>query len=320
MQPAREAVACLIGPTASGKSGLAIALALRGAPGPVEIISLDSAQVYCGLDIGTAKPSASEQAAVRHHLIDLVPPEVHYSVARCHADVLRTVSEIRSRGAQPLIVGGTMLYYKALLHGLDQLPPTPAEVRAQIAQAASALGWPELHRQLHAVDPETASRLAPTDAQRISRALEVWEHTGRPLSDWVRSSQAAPSERLQPLAMRTLALMPQDRAWLHARIASRFEEMVSAGLLEEVEGLMQRPGLTPDHPSMRSVGYRQAWLHLSGRLSRADFLQKGIEATRQLAKRQITWLRSFATEGSIVVLPAETAGLDLAMAVWASPG
>lgn len=316
-------VHCLIGPTASGKSRLAMAYAqaIRETPlqPEVEIISLDSAQIYRGLDLGTAKPSAAERSAVAHHLIDLLEPEDHYSVAQCHQDVWTKVGEIRARGHEPLIVGGTMLYFKALLAGLDQLPQTPPAIRDAVAAEALAEGWPALHAQLMQVDPSTAQRLAPHDAQRISRALEVWRHTGESLSDWILKSQDAPALRLQALPMRTVALLPQDRTWLHRRIEQRFLDMVDQGLLEEVAGLMQRPHLTGEHPSMRSVGYRQAWLHLSGDLSREAFIRKGIEATRQLAKRQITWLRSFQAAGSVTAWPAETADLPQMMRVWSSP-
>ena len=317
-------VCCLIGPTASGKSGLAMAYALTQAASascaPVEIISLDSAQIYRGLDLGTAKPSIEERQAVAHHLIDLIEPEEPYSVARCHADVCRTIGLIRARGAQPLIVGGTMLYFKALAQGLDFLPQTPESVRAALAAEAQSLGWPALHAELMKVDPQTAHRLAVNDAQRISRALEVWRHTQKPLSAWIRESQDTPEDRLAALPMRTIALLPERREWLHARIAVRFKEMVERGLLDEVQNLMQRPGLTPEHPSMRSVGYRQAWLHLTGALSKEAFIQKGIEATRQLAKRQITWLRSFESSGFVHALAAETASMDQLMTVWSSPG
>jgi len=312
-------VRCLIGPTACGKSGLAMDWIRRCGARRVEIISLDSAQVYRGLDLGTAKPSPKEQAEVPHHLIDLRDPEEPYSVAQYHADVLAAVDSIRSRGASPLIVGGTMLYFKALLEGLDQLPEAEPEVRAQIAEQAQALGWPALHARLAEVDPLTAGRLAPADAQRIGRALEVWEQTGRTLSDWQQASQLEPRGRLQPLALEPLALIPEDRSWLHQRIAQRFEQMVAQGLLQEVGQLIARPGLRPDHPSMRSVGYRQAWMHLRGELSREAFVQKGIEATRQLAKRQITWLRSFEQRGAVTAIRAEAADCDQMMRVWSSP-
>jgi tRNA dimethylallyltransferase len=288
-------VACLIGPTASGKSTLALqwALAHQAQIGQtVEIISMDSALVYRGLDIGSAKATPQEQLQVRHHLIDLCEPEDSYSVAQCHADTQACIEQIQSRGHKPLIVGGTMLYFKALWQGLDDLPSTPQAVRDTIAQEAVEKGWPALHEELRTLDPDTANRLAPGDAQRISRALEVVRHTGRSLSDWIAKSQNE-GGGLPAMDLQVVALNPGDRKWLHNRIAVRFNEMVKQGFLEEVKRLMTRPGLTPEHPSMRSVGYRQAWAHLAGEYAYEDFVRKGIEATRQLAKRQITWLRSF---------------------------
>jgi tRNA dimethylallyltransferase len=288
-------VACLIGPTASGKSTLALhwALTHQARTGQaVEIISMDSALVYRGLDIGSAKPTPQEQAQVRHHLLDLCEPEDSYSVAQCHADTRDCIAQIEARGHRPLIVGGTMLYFKALWQGLDDLPSTPQAVRDTIAQEAAERGWPALHQELLALDPTTASRLAPSDAQRISRALEVVRHTGRSLSDWIDQSQTQ-GGGLPALPLHVVALLPSNRQWLHDRIAVRFDEMVKQGFLQEVKQLMARPGLTAEHPSMRSVGYRQAWAHLTGEYNCEDFVRKGIEATRQLAKRQITWLRSF---------------------------
>ncbi len=288
-------IACLIGPTASGKSSLALRWALQHQDETgqtVEIVSMDSALVYKGLDIGSAKPTGQEQSQVRHHLIDLCEPEDHYSVAQCHADTRACIEEVRSRGHKPLIVGGTMLYFKALWQGLDNLPSTPQAIRDMIAQEAAKKGWPALHQELCALDPATADRLAPSDAQRISRALEVVRHTGRSLSDWIAQSQTQGSG-LPALPLQVVALLPSNRQWLHDRIAVRFIEMLKQGFLEEVKQLMARPRLTPEHPSMRSVGYRQAWAHLTGEYTYEDFERKGIEATRQLAKRQITWLRSF---------------------------
>ncbi len=288
-------VACLIGPTASGKSTLALqwALAHQAQTGqPVEIISMDSALVVRDLDIGSAKPTPQEQAQVRHHLLDLCEPEDSYSVAQCHADTQACIAQIQAQGHKPLIVGGTMLYFKALWLGLDDLPSTPATVRQTIAEQAAVKGWPALHAELGQVDPATAERLAPNDAQRISRALEVYQHTGKTLSDWIAHSQTQ-GKALPALPLQVVALNPSDRKWLHNRIETRFRAMVAQGFLDEVRALMQRPGLTAEHPSMRAVGYRQAWAHLAGEISAEDFVQKGIEATRQLAKRQITWLRSF---------------------------
>ncbi|MEN9772902.1 MAG: hypothetical protein RJA58_1545 [Pseudomonadota bacterium] len=281
---------CILGPTASGKSALALGLARER--GDVEIISMDSALVYRGMDIGTAKPSPSEQAEIPHHLIDLIDPVESYSAARFVKDAEQAVADIRSRGKMPLLVGGTMLYYKTLREGLDDLPSAPAAIRDAIAEEARERGWPALHASLDAIDPETASRLKPNDAQRISRALELYRFTGKPMSQLIRES----GERtISPLAetLTTIALMPEDRAQLHDRIADRFHQMIQDGFLDEVRRLMQDTRLHPDLPSMRCVGYRQAWDHLKGEIGFEAFIDAGIAATRQLAKRQITWLRSF---------------------------
>ena len=263
-------------------------------------ISLDSAQVFKGLDIGAAKPSAEELQGLPHRLLDLIEPEETYSVARALADVRQAIAEALAEGLNPIVVGGTMLYYKALRDGLDGLPSCPIELREALASEAAERGWPALHAELASIDPETAGRLKPTDAQRISRALEVWRFTGRSMTDWLADSKAGLVEgRIPPLPVETLALLPEDRAWLHQRLHDRFRAMAEAGLLDEVQQLRQRPGLRPDHPSMRSVGYRQAWQHLDevaeGLRAEHDplWLQRGVEASRQLAKRQITWLRSF---------------------------
>lgn len=281
---------CLLGPTASGKSSLAMQLAQHDPR--AEIISMDSALVYRGMDIGTAKPSAEDQARVRHHLIDLIDPSENYSAARFVQDATRVSQEIRGRGGIPILVGGTMLYYKAYVEGLDDLPAVPIDIRNAIAQQAKERGWPALHQQLAQSDPQTAARLKPNDAQRISRALELLAFTGKSMTQLIDESSARdqPVER-EPLAV--LALEPLDRAKLHARIAERFEAMVKLGLLDEVRELMQRPGLYADLPSMRCVGYRQAWAHLKGETTFDEFMAAGIAATRQLAKRQLTWLRSF---------------------------
>jgi len=283
---------CLIGPTACGKSSLAMSLAQSGHLGTVEIVSLDSAQIYRGMDIGTAKPSIKEQSQVAHHLIDCRDPQESYSVAQFLRDARAAITQIRARGHTPLLVGGTMLYFKALREGIDDLPEVPPEVRTALAQEAAVLGWPALHRRLTAVDPLTAQRLAPQDAQRISRALEVWTHTGRPLSSFHRGAQDRASLS-QDEALSVIALQPEDRHWIHRRIAERFTEMMAAGFLEEVAALRQREELHPDLPSLRTVGYRQAWAHLSGETNQETFREQAIAATRQLAKRQITWLRRF---------------------------
>jgi tRNA dimethylallyltransferase len=280
---ARVDAVLLLGPTACGKSALAMRAAERVA---LEIVSIDSAQVYRGMDIGTAKPSAADRARVAHHLIDLRDPSEPYSAADFVRDATQAIGAIRARGKLPLIVGGTMLYAKALREGLSNLPSADAEIRAQIASEAGRLGWPALHARLAKVDAATAARLPSNDAQRIQRALEVHTLTGVPLSQ-LQGAPQAPA-----LALRTLALLPQDRAELHARIEKRFDAMLAAGLIDEVKQLMRREDLSADLPSLRSVGYRQAWDHLVRSTSRDEFRAAAIAATRQLAKRQITWLRS----------------------------
>ncbi|MEO8523875.1 MAG: tRNA (adenosine(37)-N6)-dimethylallyltransferase MiaA [Caldimonas sp.] len=277
---------CIAGPTASGKSGAAMALAAALAPGMrVEIVSVDSAQVYRGMDIGTAKASLAERMAVPHHLIDVLDPAERYSAARFVADATRIVAEIAARGALPLLVGGTMLYFKALFEGLDAMPEADAAVRAEIDARAAIEGWPALHAELARVDPTTAARLAPNDGQRIQRAIEVHRVSGRPLSAWhTDKTRTGPPPLL-------IALEPVDRHWLHARINERFAAMLDAGLVDEVHALRARGDLHAEMPSMRAVGYRQAWAALD-----ADDLSSlpatGSAATRQLAKRQLTWLRS----------------------------
>ncbi|MBQ1762673.1 MAG: tRNA (adenosine(37)-N6)-dimethylallyltransferase MiaA [Aquincola sp.] len=273
----------LAGPTASGKTAVALALA---AEMPVEIISVDSALVYRGMDIGTAKPSAAERAAVLHHLIDLIDPLEAYSAAQFVADARRLIGEIRGRGRWPLLVGGTMLYFKALIEGLDTLPAADPALRAALDAEAAERGWPAMHAELARVDPVTAARLPPGDSQRIQRALEVFRASGRPLSSWHQAGQRQVADDGL-----LVSLEPDDRAWLHARIAQRFDAMLQAGLVAEVEQLRARGDLHLGLPSMRCVGYRQAWECLDeGRL--APLRERGIAATRQLAKRQLTWLRS----------------------------
>jgi tRNA dimethylallyltransferase len=278
----------LAGPTASGKTALALALAARW---PVEIVSVDSALVYRGMDIGTAKPDAAERAAVPHHLLDLIEPEDSFSAAQFVADARRLVAEIRARGRWPLLVGGTMMYFKALVDGLDALPPADPNVRAALDAEAASRGWPALHEELARVDPVTAARLAPNDSQRIQRALEVYRIGGVPLSALHGRAARAP----EPGAAHALiALEPRERAWLHERIARRFDTMLAAGLVDEVRALRRRPGLNLELPSIRCVGYRQAWeaLDAADPPDLAALRERGIAATRQLAKRQVTWLRS----------------------------
>lgn len=287
MGPQPDAIA-LVGPTASGKTAAALALARAlKAEGGAEIISMDSALVYRGMDIGTAKPSREELTSVPHHLIDIIDPLQVYSAADFARDASRLIGEIRGRGKTPLIVGGTMLYLKALIEGLNDMPATDTQVRADIQQRALEQGWPALHAHLQAIDPVTAARLAPNDGQRIGRALEVWQLTGQPLSAFHQQAK----QQNNSLNIPIISLEPQDRAWLHKRIALRFEQMMANGFLDEVRALMARGDLNPDLPSMRCVGYRQAWQGLSEGWSEHEIGERGIFATRQLAKRQITWLR-----------------------------
>jgi tRNA dimethylallyltransferase len=277
----------LAGPTASGKTAAALELARHW---DTEIISVDSALVYRGMDIGTAKPTPAERAAVVHHLIDIRDPLQAYSAAEFVRDASNLLHDIHARGKLPLLVGGTMLYFKALAEGLDAMPPADAAVRELLSQEAADQGWPAMHAQLAAVDPVTAQRLAPADGQRIQRALEVYRITGLPLSHFhAAKSGRVDSGETQPLL---ISLEPTDRAWLHARIAQRFDAMLAAGFLDEVTALRARGDLHIDLPSMRCVGYRQAWEALDGLWPLAELRDKGIFATRQLAKRQITWLRS----------------------------
>jgi tRNA dimethylallyltransferase len=284
----------LTGPTACGKTAVALALAQEI---DLEIISVDSALVYRGMDIGTAKPSAAELAQVPHHLIDIIDPTEAYSAARFVQDATRLITEIRARGRTPLLVGGTMLYLKALLDGIDDMPSSDPSVRAQVDARMRELGPVALHAELALVDPITAARLAPGDTQRIQRALEVWHSTGKPLSHF-HKRDAAGAAREPAHRATVVSLQPRDRAWLHRRVAQRFELMMEAGFIDEVRALRQRPELHPDLPSIRCVGYRQVWdaldagLDLHNTKVRAEVSEMGIAATRQLAKRQITWLRS----------------------------
>jgi tRNA dimethylallyltransferase len=275
----------LLGPTASGKSALAEQLAGRF---PLEIVSMDSGLVYRGMDIGTAKPDAALRARVPHHLIDLVAPDESYSTGRWREDALSAVQGIFDRGTTPLLVGGTMLYYRALVSGIDALPQADARIRADIDAEAARSGWPAMHAELANVDPKAAARIAPNDPQRIQRALEVWRLTGKPLS--ALHGIARPD---LPFALKAVALMP-ERARLHQRIEKRFDDMLRLGLIDEVVGLRSKYRLSAALPSMRAVGYRQVWEHLEGRYDKGTLREKGIVATRQLAKRQLTWLRSFA--------------------------
>jgi tRNA dimethylallyltransferase len=286
---AKPLAVAIMGPTASGKTAAALAIARER---PVEIISVDSALVYRGMDIGTAKPTPEELVSAPHHLIDIIDPLESYSVAQFRDDTLRLVAEIGARGALPLLVGGTMMYFKGLTDGLDDLPTADAGVRAAIDEEASRIGWPGMHAKLRRLDPPTADRLAPNDAQRINRALEIIELTGKPMSELL-ARRAKPE---LPFELVSFALEPLDRSVLHRRIALRFDQMLGErddqGLVAEVAGLRDRGDLSPTLPSMRCVGYRQAWEYLDGTIDRAALRETGIIATRQLAKRQLTWLRS----------------------------
>jgi len=274
----------LMGPTAAGKSAVAMALA-RHVGG--EIVSADSAQVYRGMDIGTAKPDAATRDAVAHHLLDLIEPTDAYSAARFRADALAAIAAIRARGRVPIVAGGTMLYFKALREGLSALPGADPALRAKLDARAARIGWPAMHAKLERIDPATAMRLAPTDAQRIQRALEVHALTGRPLSALLGARDA--DRAVEPSIV--IALAPGDRAQLHAAIGRRFDAMLAAGLVDEVRDLRRRHALRAGMPSMRAVGYRQVFDYLDGRTDRAGLRERGIAATRQLAKRQITWMR-----------------------------
>jgi tRNA dimethylallyltransferase len=275
---------CLLGPTASGKSRLALELA---ACLPIEIVSVDSAQVYRGMDIGTAKPSPAERRSVPHHLIDIIDPDERYSAGRFRADAIGTVEDVLSRKRIPLLVGGTMLYYRALAGGLDRLPAADPGIRKEIDEEAAQRGWPALHTELARIDPQAAARIAPNDSQRIQRALEVWRVSGQSIS----SLQTAAVTPL-PFMLKAFAILPAERSALHQRIAERFDSILKAGLVDEVRSLRQRYRLSPELPSMRCVGYRQAWGHLEGEYDRAEMRERAVAATRQLAKRQMTWIRS----------------------------
>ncbi len=274
----------LMGPTASGKTAAAIDLASRF---PAEIISVDSALVFRHMDIGTAKPEKEILSTVPHHLIDIIDPDEAYSAGRFRDDATRLISGIMARGKIPLLVGGTMLYFKALSEGLNELPKADMAVRAQIDEMAKERGWPAMHEMLRGVDPETAARLEPGDSQRIQRALEIWMITKTPMSRLISQKRSEPDFEFV-----RIALIPSERSALHRRIESRFLAMLETGLVEETESLRKKFTLDPSMPSMRTVGYRQAWQYLEGEFGKSELIEKGIAATRQLAKRQLTWLRS----------------------------
>ncbi|HEY0062799.1 MAG TPA: tRNA (adenosine(37)-N6)-dimethylallyltransferase MiaA [Telluria sp.] len=298
----------IMGPTASGKTAAALAIARAI---PAEIISVDSALVYRGMDIGTAKPNAEELASAPHHLIDIIDPTEAYSVAQFRHATLRLVAEISARGKLPLLVGGTMMYFKGLTDGLDDLPTADAALRERIEAEAAVIGWPGMHDKLRALDPVTAERLKPNDAQRINRALEIIELSGRPMSELLTGRE----KLTLPFELLSFALEPSDRAVLHQRIATRFDQMLGtrddSGIVAEVAGLRARGDLNPAMPSMRCVGYRQSWDYLDGTIDRATLRETGIVATRQLAKRQLTWLRAMPDRIVIDCLADNTAGAML---------
>ena len=304
----------LAGPTASGKTAAALAIAEAWhAHGGIEIISVDSALVFRGMDIGTAKPTAAELASVPHHLIDIRDPLHAYSAAEFVRDAERLMAEISARGRMPLLVGGTMLYFKALLEGLSDMPPADPEIRIQLQEELADQGLAALHAQLAEIDPATAARLAPADTQRILRALEVWRIAGRPISSFqTRDPQALPRKDIA-----LISLEPRERTWLHQRIEMRFEQMLASGFVQEVQTLRARGDLHADLPSMRCVGYRQAWEALENHQPIADIRDKGIFATRQLAKRQITWLRSMPQRTVVAADQAQaTAQVIQASSAW----
>lgn len=307
-------IVCLAGPTAAGKSAATLELAARW---PIEIVNVDSATIYRGMDIGTAKPAPAERRQVPQHLLDILDPAESYSAAEFRRDALRLIKEIRQRGRIPLLCGGTMLYYKALREGLNDLPQADPAIRAAIDEEAKQHGWPELHRRLARFDPATARRLAPNDSQRVQRAIEIYRITGRPMSVLLAAA-AGPAD--SPYDYCTISLEPSDRAALHARIAVRYRQMIEAGLLEEVRALHRRPDLHPGLPSIRCVGYRQIWDYLDGKTGLEQAVEQAIAATRQLAKRQLTWLRAQPERHVIDCLSADAPQRTLAAVerIWSA--
>jgi tRNA dimethylallyltransferase len=307
-KPIKPTYICLAGPTASGKSAASLLIAQHI---PVEIISVDSALVYMGMDIGTAKPTRAELAQVPHHLIDIIDPADSYNAGQFVQDATRLITEIQQRGKLPLLVGGTMLYFKALLNGIDDLPAANPAVRAKLDAQAAQEGWPAMHAKLAQVDAVTAARLSPNDSQRIQRALEVHISTGKTLSEHHLIAQAATKNIAQPATHAALiSLEPQDRAWLHQRIAQRFNLMLQSGLMDEVRALRARGDLHLNLPSVRCVGYRQTWEMLDGVFAEKELHERCVAATRQLAKRQITWLRSMPQRR---IVPCDQPGADKAV-------
>lgn len=308
-------IICLAGPTAAGKSASTLALAAHW---PVEIINVDSATIYRGMDIGTAKPSPEEQARVPQHLLDICDPTQSYSAAGFCNDATTLIEQIRSRGRIPLLCGGTMMYYKALREGLNDLPGADPALRAELEADAVKLGWPALHARLATIDPATAARLAPNDSQRIQRALEIWHLSGQPMSALLQHGRpGAPQADHQYI---TISLEPSDRLALHQRIAQRFQQMLEQGLVDEVRHLYERGDLHPGLPSVRCVGYRQIWDYLDGKVSKMLAVEQAIAATRQLAKRQLTWLRAQPDRIIVDCLAPDAASqvLDATAAIWSN--
>lgn len=287
---------CIVGPTGAGKTDLAMSLAehAKSIGLTVELISMDSALVYRGLDIGSAKPTLAQQTAVQHHLIDILDPQESFSAAGFANEAKRLCNEIRRRGNIPVVVGGTMLYWRAWVYGLSSLPPANSKIRAKLDDMGKALGWPALHAKLNQIDPITAARLKPNDSQRVQRAIEVFEITGKPMSSLLAESPSADGRTgsVIPAWINLVSLEPKDRTKLHTNLEKRFDQMLAGGLVEEVAQLLQNTSLHVDLPAMRSVGYRQVWEYLAGETNLEEMRSKGQAATRQLAKRQLTWLRA----------------------------
>ncbi len=306
---------CIVGPTGAGKTHLAMSLAehAKSIGLMIELISMDSALVYRGLDIGSAKPTQSEQAAVIHHLIDIIDPTEAYSAARFANDAKRLCTEIRARGNIPVVVGGTMLYWRAWAHGLSSLPPANPEIRARLDEEGKAIGWPAMHEKLTQLDPKTAARLKPNDSQRVQRALEVYEITGKPMSELLADSPSEDGREGSaiPPWINLVSLEPSDRKRLHLNLEKRFDEMLAAGFMDEVKALRTNNGLHADLPAIRSVGYRQAWEFLNGEIDAEEMRYKALAATRQLGKRQLTWLR--AIEGRKIFDPFNPEELKAAL-------